>query len=1074
MKKLLFYSFLTAFQWLLSLVEKKQPVQHLLSRSQLERVIPYRKHTNIFAKLFSVGILAIVLTSFNLFAQKSPLLGIDVSSYQGTTINWSQVKAAGYTYAFAKATEGVSITDNSFAINMVNGENAGVIMGAYHFAHPESNTAAAEASYFLSVAGSYIKSCGLPPVLDFETTGSLSSAALTIWVQDWMNAVKSATGITPILYSDGSIASSLGSSVNIYPLWMADPDGSSTNPPPSSDLGSWATWAFKQYSWTGTVSGINDAGNVDLDVFNGDITAFNKLIGCTDLVSPTTAINVNSNWQNQSFTANFTDADNSGGSGLEKSYYTVADYNGSQWHGNAQRGFITDDFISIDTSWKTPAASGTWTIKNGALFQSDSTVNNTNLYTALNQTLSNRYIYHFKAMLASSAYSTNQRRFGIHFFCDTAYLSNRGNSYFIFFRQESSQLEFYKSVNNVYTQTKVVTGITLNKGQWYDYKVIFDRITGTIDVYSDNTLIGSWTDPTPLTTAGNYFSLRTGNAKVYFDSLEVFRSRNSSVTVNVGAASTNDIRYQNPNTSKPAGLIKSICNDSVGNISTIVSQKINIDWTKPSTAINVTGNWQTQNFTTNFTDADNTSGSGLEKSYYTVADYNGSQWHGNPQRGFITDDFVSLDTSWKTPAASGTWAISNGALFQSDSTVNNTNIYTALKQSLSNRYIYHFKAMLASSAYSTNQRRFGVHFFCDTAYLSQRGNSYFVYFRQELGQLEFYKNVNNNSTQTKVVTGITINKGQWYDYKIIFDRITGKIDVYRDNILIGTWTDPTPLTTVGDYFSFRTGNAKVYFDSLEVFRSRYPSLTVNVGAASTNDIRYQNPNISMPSGLIKSICNDTAGNISSLVSQKINVDWSNPICTIVNDGLAADIDTTISLTSLSANWNASTDNNSGIAKYYYAIGTTAGATDIVNWTDNNLNTSVTKSGLPLVDGQKYFFSIKTQDGAGLTNICNSDGVYADLNVSIHEYSETYDIKAYPNPSSGNIYISLNLKEDENIQLSLFDKLGKELIILPKTRLLKGNFTTNINIKELNLASGIYTLRIIGKNRSSALQLIVLP
>ena len=52
-----------------------------------------------------------------------------------------------------------------------------------------------------------------------------------------MTAVKNATGITPILYSDGSIASSLGSSLKTYPLWMADPDGSYTNPPPSSDLG---------------------------------------------------------------------------------------------------------------------------------------------------------------------------------------------------------------------------------------------------------------------------------------------------------------------------------------------------------------------------------------------------------------------------------------------------------------------------------------------------------------------------------------------------------------------------------------------------------------------------------------------------------------------------------------------------------------------------------------------------------------------------------------------------------------------------------------------------------------------
>ena len=215
----------------------------------------------------------------------------------------------------------------------------------------------------------------------------------------------------------------------------------------------------------------------------------------------------------------------------------------------------------------------------------------------------------------------------------------------------------------------------------------------------------------------------------------------------------------------------------------------NIDDIAPTTAISVSGNWQTTNFIANFTDVDNTGGSGVAKSFYTVADYNGSQWHANPQRGFITDDFVTLDTSWKTPAASGTWTVTGNTLTQSDTSVSNTNIYTALNQTLSNRYIYHFKAMLASAVDGTNERRFGIHFFCDSAYLSQRGNSYFIYFRQELSQLEFYKCVNNAWTETKVITGIAITSGNG-TIKSDIDRTTGKIDVYRNNKFLGTWTDP--------------------------------------------------------------------------------------------------------------------------------------------------------------------------------------------------------------------------------------------------------------------------------------------
>jgi len=210
-------------------------------------------------------------------------LGVDVSHYQGS-IAWPQVKAAPKVFAWCKATEGVGYTDPTFTTNMANGISAGVIMGAYDFAHPETNTSSAEAQYFLSVAGPYIKKGSLLPVLDLENppsgptlTSAFSSAALTTWVQKWMTVVQHQTGITPVLYTNGFIATYLNSSLNTYPLWIADPDGSATAPP--TNIGVWTHWAFKQYSWNGIVSGIK--GNVDLDAFNGDMPTFNILIGNT-------------------------------------------------------------------------------------------------------------------------------------------------------------------------------------------------------------------------------------------------------------------------------------------------------------------------------------------------------------------------------------------------------------------------------------------------------------------------------------------------------------------------------------------------------------------------------------------------------------------------------------------------------------------------------------------------------------------------------------------------------------------------------------------------------------------------
>jgi GH25 family lysozyme M1 (1,4-beta-N-acetylmuramidase) len=232
-----------------------------------------------------------ILVSISVSTNAQTILGIDVSHYQGT-INWTQVYNSGKVFAYAQATQGYTYNDAYFTTNMVNGNSAGVKMGAYHLARPDNNTAANEASHFLSIAGSYIGTGHLPPALDLEPAyiELLTPSALSTWVQTWLTAVQNATGITPIIYCTHYDANNwLSSSLNNYKLWIANYETSPTAP--VTNLGIWSTWTFNQYSEVGSVSGIS--GNVDLDVFNGNSTAFNNLIGsavtCT-APSPPTAI----------------------------------------------------------------------------------------------------------------------------------------------------------------------------------------------------------------------------------------------------------------------------------------------------------------------------------------------------------------------------------------------------------------------------------------------------------------------------------------------------------------------------------------------------------------------------------------------------------------------------------------------------------------------------------------------------------------------------------------------------------------------------------------------------------------
>ncbi len=476
------------------------------------------------------------------------------------------------------------------------------------------------------------------------------------------------------------------------------------------------------------------------------------------------------------------------------------------------------------------------------------------------------------------------------------------------------------------------------------------------------------------------------------------------------------------------------------------------DVTAPTTTVSVAGTWQTQDFTATFNDADNV---GVEKSFYQVLDFDGSEWRANNTRGFFSDNFdAAIHSDWTS--ASGVWNITGSNLVQSDEANTNSNIYAPLTQNLSNRYLYHWQGKTEGAG---SNRRAGFHFFCDDGSLTNRGNSYFVWFRLDDAEFQIYKVV-NDVFSLELQQPYTFNGAQWYDYKVIFDRTTGKMDVYVDNTKIATWTDPSPYST-GSYISFRSGDCKYTVNDLKVYRSRSNPVTVSVW--SNGDIRYQNPNPSIPSGRIKSIVNDAAGNLSTIASLDVNVDWTVPnTIAFVNDGVGADIQTTSSTTTLSANWANSSDPHSGLTEYFYAIGTSQGATDVVNWTSNALNTSITRSGLSLTINQMYYFSVRAIDGAGLmTSQFNSDGQLVDLNTSVTS-SVVEKLSIYPNPTDGFLTI-LNNKTIEEIRL--YDATGK-LVFQSSIN----NQKSTINVS--SFAAGIYNLCIFTEEDMLTRKIIV--
>ena len=113
----------------------------------------------------------------------------------------------------------------------------------------------------------------------------------------------------------------------------------------------------------------------------------------------------------------------------------------------------------------------------------------------------------------------------------------------------------------------------------------------------------------------------------------------------------------------------------------------------------------------------------------------------------------------------------------------------------------------------------------------------------------------------------------------------------------------------------------------------------------------------------------------------VTIDMTPPVITEVIEGsLTADIDFQNSDTTLIIAWSGS-DTASGISEYEYALGTTAGDTSTVNWTDAGINTDVTITGLSLTEGVTYYASVRAFDMAGnLSDVTSGDGITPDISA----------------------------------------------------------------------------------------------
>ena len=199
------------------------------------------------------------------------------------------------------------------------------------------------------------------------------------------------------------------------------------------------------------------------------------------------------------------------------------------------------------------------------------------------------------------------------------------------------------------------------------------------------------------------------------------------------------------------------------------------------------------------------------------------------------------------------------------------------------------------------------------------------------------------------------------------------------------------------------------------------------------------------------------------------MDWTPPSAiAFVNDGPGADIITTYDSTALTANWSPSSDSNSGIAKYYYSIGATPGDTSVVGSTTNFMQLIATKSPLPLIINQIYYFNIWSENGAGLlSTITSSNGQKVVRNVTnVEEQNTVIGLNLYPNPFNNTANIDYTLLQPQKVEVGLYNLLGQKIVELKNENQGAGENKITIDGSALKLSKGLY-LVVLKTEKTSA-------
>lgn len=172
---------------------------------------------------------------------------VDVSHWQGSTINWAVVRESGIMGVIIKASQGTSSVDPAFMHNAEGALDAGLLVGFYHFLTNEDG--ATQAKHYLDTLA-LVPADETADLIAFDWEQNGTNTATLATVLAFEEAVERTIGRPPVLYGnpDGFLsptdrASGAYKWLARCPLWLPK-----YGPVPTSFPGAWKSCMLWQHT----------------------------------------------------------------------------------------------------------------------------------------------------------------------------------------------------------------------------------------------------------------------------------------------------------------------------------------------------------------------------------------------------------------------------------------------------------------------------------------------------------------------------------------------------------------------------------------------------------------------------------------------------------------------------------------------------------------------------------------------------------------------------------------------------------------------------------------------------------